>query len=270
LLSQNACAKEVFIQIGNGISSLAEYSEGDNDKPAVLVLHGMLQTKEFSTIRLIGDHLEDAGYSTLRPTLSLGLDSRKQSLACEAIHTHSMATDITEIAKWVDWLQKKTGKPVILVGHSAGATQLVAYLDKNREKNTSFQKIILISLAYFSNRPNSKTDSESINRAKQAVSDNKKGPDQYKFTYCSKYISLPEAYLSYIEWNQNKVTESLKEIKTPVSLLFGAGDKRIDQLWPPQLLQMGMDVTIIEGANHFFHDDHEFDLLDYMDDVLQN
>ena len=139
-ITQNACAKEVFIQIGNGISGLAEYSEGDNDKPAVLVLHGIFQTKEFSTIRLIGDHLEDSGYSTLRPTLSLGLDSRRQSLACEAIHTHSMETDITEITKWVDWLQKKTGKPVILVAHSAGATQLVAYLDKNKDKLPSFQK----------------------------------------------------------------------------------------------------------------------------------
>ena len=269
------CAKSVFaddvsLQLEGGVNGIAEYWAGDEDKPAVFVLHGILQTKEFSTIRLIGDYLKDEGYTTLVPNLSLGVDSRIQSLACEAIHTHSMQTDIKEIKLWYEWLKEKTGKPIIFIGHSAGATQLLAFLNDHKNEIQPPEKLILISLAYFGDQPNSKTTPENITRARKLLADGEEKPSEFGFVYCDKYVSLPSSYLSYIDWNQKKVTETLSETNVPLSMLFGSGDKRIDLSWPPFLKESGMNVTIIEGADHFFHKHHEFDLLDYIETELEN
>ena len=262
-------AKEVSLPLGNSLNGLAEYTQGDKDKPAVLIVHGILQTRNFSTIQIIGNFLEESGYTTLRPTISLGIDSRKKSLACEAIHTHTMASDIEEIARWVQWLKKKH-QSILLIGHSAGATLLVAYLDKYENIQITPEKIILISPAYFGNRPSSNTSSSEIEKARKAVASGQLGPASFGFIYCENYVSLPEAYLSYIEWSQQRTTESLMNISNPVSLLFGAGDKRIDQAWPEKLREMGMDVQITDDANHFFNGSHEFDLLDFIENTVDS
>jgi hypothetical protein len=94
-------------------------------------------------------------------------------------------------------------------------------------------------------------------------------PDKFGFTYCKEYISTPETFLSYVDWSQEKVTGKLLELESSFSLLFGSGDKRIDQSWPPVLTEKGLDVTIVKDADHFFHAFHEFDLIDYIDGVLE-
>jgi dienelactone hydrolase len=267
--SASLFAKELSIPLNNSLHGLAEYTEGDKDKPAVLILHGILQTRNFSTTQKIGDFLDESGYTTLRPTISLGVDSRKTSLACEAIHTHTMESDIEEIAQWVQWLKKKHQK-IILLGHSAGASQLVAYLDKYKNTHITPEKVILVSLAYFGNRPSSNATSAEIDKARKAVAAGQLGPASFGFIYCNNYVSPPEAYLSYIEWSQQRVTEGLINISSPVSLLFGAGDKRIEQTWPAKLSEMGMDVHITDEANHFFHGSHEFDLLDFIENAVDS
>ncbi|MCU7801346.1 MAG: DUF1749 domain-containing protein [gamma proteobacterium symbiont of Lucinoma myriamae] len=268
--STSLFAKELSIPLNNALHGLAEYTEGDKDKPAVLIMHGILQTRNFSTTQKIGDFLEESGYTTLRPTISLGVDSRKESLACEAIHTHTMESDIEEIAQWVQWLKKRNHQSIILLGHSAGASLLVAYLDKYKNSQITPEKVILISLAYFGNRPSSNATSSEIDKARKAVAAGQLGPASFGFIYCNKYVSLPEAYLSYIEWSQKRITEALINIRSPVSLLFGAGDKRIDQAWPAKLSKMGMDVHITDEANHFFHGSHEFDLLDFIENAVDS
>jgi len=266
----NIFAQEVSIPIGNSLHALAEYSEGEQDKPAVFILHGVLQTRDFSTTVRIGEFLEESGYTTLRPTMSLGIDSRKESLPCEAIHTHTMASDIEEINHWLQWLKNKNHQSIILIGHSAGATQLVAYLDKYHDTQLVPKKTILISLAYFGNRPSSNATATEIDKARTAVAKGQLGPASFGFVYCKEYVSSPEAYLSYMEWSKKRTTDSLKEINSPVSLLFGAGDQRIDQTWPAKLIEMGMDVQIIDEANHFFHGSHEFDLQDFIENVIDS
>ena len=98
------------------------------DKPAVLLLHGFLQTRDFPTVATLARGLRDAGYPVLSPTLSLNIPNRSQSLACEAIHRHSLDDDIGEIARWVDWLKSHGHRSIVLIGHSFGSLQLLAYL----------------------------------------------------------------------------------------------------------------------------------------------
>ena len=94
----------------------------------ILILHGFLQTHHFPTVRQLADSLAGLGYPVLTPSLSLGLHRRNTSLACEAIHAHSMQKDAEEVGHWVDWLQRRYQRKPVLIGHSAGSVTLLAYL----------------------------------------------------------------------------------------------------------------------------------------------
>src|SRR5574340_736580 len=121
-------AEIVQLQVRPGIQTSAEYLDGQRDKPAVLLLHGFLQTRDFPTVATLARGLHDAGYSVLSPTLSLGIPNRKTSLACEAVHAHGLNDDVAEIARWVAWLKSQGHRSIVLVGHSFGSMQLRAYL----------------------------------------------------------------------------------------------------------------------------------------------
>src|SRR3569833_1002901 len=62
-----------------GIPANAEYLIGQRSKPAVLLLHGFLQTREFPTVATLARGLQDAGYAVLLPTLSLNIPNRMRS-----------------------------------------------------------------------------------------------------------------------------------------------------------------------------------------------
>ena len=92
------------LELRSGLTAVSDYWPGEADLPAILILHGFLQTREFQTVRRLAEALSDEGYSVLLPSLTLGLDRRRQSVACEAIHTHSMQQDVDELRAWIDWL----------------------------------------------------------------------------------------------------------------------------------------------------------------------
>jgi len=117
----------IRLEMRPGIDASAEYLAGQRNKPAALLLHGFLQTREFPTVDTLARGLQDAGYPVLTPTLSLDIPSRAQSLACEAVHQHSLDEDVAEIARWVSWL-KSRGHRSHLGRHSFGSMQLLAYL----------------------------------------------------------------------------------------------------------------------------------------------
>jgi len=128
----SAHAAIVRLEMRPGIDASAEYLAGLRNKPAVLLLHGFLQTREFPTVATLARGLQDAGYPVLTPTLSLGIPNRAQSLACEAVHRHSLDEDVAEIARWVDWLKSHGHRSIVLIGHSFGSMQLLAYLQPGR------------------------------------------------------------------------------------------------------------------------------------------
>src|SRR3569832_1138568 len=111
-----------------GIPANAEYLIGQRSKPAVLMLHGILQTREFPTVATLARGLQDAGYTVLLPTLSLNIPNRMQSLACEAVHNHSMEDDVAEIVRWVGWLMSHGHRSNEQDNHRNNRQQKQAYL----------------------------------------------------------------------------------------------------------------------------------------------
>lgn len=252
LAGQSFAADVVELEVHKGIIGNALYSPGDDDAQPVLILHGFLQTYNFYTVKRLHDSLADAGYTVMSPTLSLGIDRRQQSLGCEAIHLHSMQDDVEELSQWVDWLHKRHGKPVMLLGHSAGGHVMTRYLHDFPQAPVG--KGILVSLSYL--------------RGDLIPPDRAEGMGTHSLGFCQKYPSTGEAVNSYIKWGAEQMLASMKGFRNPVAVILGSSDDRIEPSWRNTLKEGGVRIINIDGANHFFDSAHEFDLLEAVEELL--
>jgi len=258
-------AQEIELETSERYIASANFLEGEADKKALLILHGFLQTRNFSTVKRLGDTLHESGFSVLSPTLSLGLHRRRQSLPCEAIHTHSIQTDAAEIKQWVDWLTEKTGKKPTLIGHSSGSITLLNYLDIYG--TDGIEKLILISISPFTNEI-TPVDEKNLKWARDDLNSGYDSLYTYKLSYCDTYPSTSSAWLSYKQWDQEKLGELTVKYSDLTDVIIGTNDNRLSMEWRDLLQSKGVNISFIEGANHFFDQAHEFDLSDTMESLL--
>ncbi len=266
LVATPVLGETIHLKQAGGLNATAELLPGDADKPALLILHGFLQTRDFFTVRRLGDALNEMGFTVLLPNLTLGVDDRRQSLACEAIHTHSLPQDSAEIEAWVEWLYQTSGKPVSLIGHSAGSLELLAYLSSY--PSAKVDRAILISLVAFAQGPIAKENETDRQRALAELGSGKEVLSAFRLAFCDEYTTTAENYLSYVTWNGKKTIEILNNLSISPIIILGSEDRRLGDDWLPSLKQTGLKVVLIPGANHFFDHEHEFDLMDTVSERL--
>lgn len=259
LLPQAAAAERARIELGNGLTAQAEYLSGKPTLPAVLVLHGFLQTHDFPTVATLARGLNDSGYTVLAPTLSLGVPNRKQSLACEAVHRHSLDEDLDEIDRWVKWLTSRGHRQIVLIGHSFGSMQLLAYLAG--KPDPAVRGYIAASLTETQIGPISRA--ELIERLEDAVARGDHKLVNQPISYCKKYPSNPAALLSYVRWDQARLLKALNAYKGHKLLIMGDADVMIGRKWLSTLQESRTPMAIVKGAGHFMDGEHEFDLLEH-------
>lgn len=266
LLSPAAAqAVVVDLEMRPGISTSAEYLIGERSKPAVLLLHGFLQTREFRTVATLANSLRDAGYTVLVPTLSLNIPNRTQTLACEAIHRHSMEGDIAEIARWVSWLKSRGHHSIVLFGHSFGSLQLLAYL--NAQPDAAVKAYIGTSLIETRMAP--MTRATLIVQLKDRVRNKQRALVTQTVSFCKKYTAPPEDLLSYVLWDQPRTLMAVKQSPVRMQLIMGDADKMLGRDWIKTLQHIQVPMVLVHGANHFMDAEHEFDLLEYTLEFLQ-
>jgi len=259
IVLQSVNAEIVSLQVREGINATASYAVGDTEKNPVLILHGFLQTHNFSTISRLHENLEDSDFPVLSPTLSLGITKREKMLGCEALHLHSLKDEANELKKWVEWLYKKHNKPVILIAHSAGGKAITRYLDMYPDEPVS--ETILLSFSHL------KHDIHVHNWIEgQEKTGNKLGI--YSLGFCDKYQTREKDYHSYVDWGADEMIGALKKARHPVSVILGTEDDRIQPEWKTTLVKADIDIISIKGANHFFDSTHEFDLFDAVEALL--
>lgn len=261
-----ATTERARIELDSGLHAQAAYMTGQASRPAVLLLHGFLQTHEFATVAALARGLNDAGYPVLAPTLSLGIPNRRQSLACEAVHRHSLDQDLAEIDRWVKWLTSRGHRTIVLIGHSFGSMQLLAYL--SGKPDPAVRGYIGASL--IETRIGSTPRAELIARLEQAVKRRDRALVNQPISFCKKYPSTPEALLSYVRWDQPRILKALNAYKGEKLLVMGSADDWLDQGWLRTLQANKAPMTIVEGATHFMDGEHEFDLLDRSLTMLKN
>lgn len=244
-----------------GRTAAADYWPGAAEKPALLILHGFLQTRDFPTVRRLAEALADEGYNVLTPTLTLGVSRRLQSMACEAVHTHSMEQDVAELSMWARWLRERAGKRPVLVGHSTGSVQLAALLEAHPE--LPVERAILVSLTDFDDVDGVASAAQLRARAESDLA--AVGNDalrDYALSYCRRYVTTPGNLLSYLSWDGERLHNALVTANAAVTVVYGDRDERIDRDWLDMLQDGGVEIRPVAGADHFFDLEHEFDLLD--------
>lgn len=265
-LGAHAGSARMTLAVAKAVEADADYWPGEADRPAVLILHGFLQTREFPTVRRLAEALADEGYTVLLPSLSLGINRRQRNLACEAIHTHSMQQDVDELRAWVDWLNERSGKPPVLVGHSSGAVQVAALLKDHGD--VAVASAVLLSPPYFGEGQGPDRLELLRARAETDLARNPHGLAAYPLTFCRKYVTGPAQLLSYLAWDKAALGTALVDLSVPLTVIYGEGDLRVDRPWIEGLRAGGVAVRSIDGAGHFFGAAHEFALLDEVLAVL--
>lgn len=262
-----ASADIISKKMPNGLTATADYYQGNPDKPVVLILHGFMQTREFPTVARLANSLKDEGYTVLVPTLTLNIDNRKKSLACEAIHTHTMEGDVAEISDWTDWLYDKQKKKITLIAHSAGSLKILAMMEGRSDPR--IERVILVSLLHFNDDPLSENTLEAYKQAQEDVRGGRHGLGEYSLAFCAKYPSEPDAFLSYRTWVQEPTIRALNDLEVPAYVIIGGSDKRMRPAWREMLGETNAEVITVKDAGHFFDMQYEFDLLDRVIEITR-
>lgn len=269
LFSVPAGADTVEIKLPSGLVGMADYRAGKADLPAVLLLHGFLQTRNSPPMNRLADALADGGYPVLVPTLSLGISRRNKSLPCEAVHKHTLQDDVQEIAYWVRWLGSHGYKRIALIGHSSGGKDVLAYLSGSTP-NAGVERAILVSVVpiYVDAEQYRKAHAEKLPVSGQAAALPLR---RFTMAYCNNnYAAILPAYLSYADWTAEVIMDRLARISVPVDIVLGNADRVVPAGWQAQLKKGRAPVHLIEGAGHFFDDEYEFDLTDRVMAILKS
>ena len=253
----------------SGRYGVAAYHQAEKSKPAILVLHGFLTTHNFNTVMGIVELLAEDGNTVLAPTMTLGINARRSGLSCDAIHTHTLEEDLEEITFWVNWLSSRGHKHIVLIGHTSGSLELLAYLNKN--PNTAVKKLIATSLVYADGFNPDALVKQQVAEAQQKHRRGDRSLQSYTLSYCrDNFLAPPYVYLSYTAWTQQRVLAALKQSPVPVAIIMGGKDERFQDSWVEGLQQTGAEVIIINGASHFFDSHHEFDLHDAILSLIEH
>lgn len=256
--SLSARAEKVELVMPNKLVARADFRKGANDKPAVLLMHGFLQTFEFPTIFRLLEALHGAGYTVLAPSLTLNVPTRRQSLACEAIHTHTVEGNSREIEAWVKWLRQRQAGDVVLLGHSFGSAQLLAYL--GARPDPAVKKLIAVSMIEAQSTLNRQELARVNAQLKSRMARGDIQPLAQPVSFCKKLNATPASLLSYLEWTPEHVLKRVKRLSLPATFVMGSSDERLGKDWINRLHQGRAKIRVIQGANHFMDGEHEFDL----------
>lgn len=251
-------ASVVEARLPSGKVVSADHHAGKSGQPAVLVLHGFLQTSAFPIVVGMTDALSTAGYTVLAPTLSLGISRRNKSLPCEAVHLHTLDDDEAEIAFWVRWLMHKGHTRIILVGHSFGNLQLIAYL--GGDPAPAVKQVLMISLTDVEVKQDAAQRARIAQDLRNRVARGDDALVEAEFGHCKKYVSPPATLLSYLTLSRNSILDSLAGSPVPAAAIMGGKDDRMGPDWVARLVSRGIAVRVIPGASHFFDNQYEFDL----------
>ena len=222
----------------------------------------------YSVVSQLRVGLDAAGYTTLSPTLSLGISRRARSLPCEAAHSHTLEQDVAEINFWVNWLARRKPGPIVIVGHSFGSVQSLIYA--TGKPAPMLRQVIALSLVDVEGQFAPRSIGDMRNDAKKRIHFGDTQLAAYQLGYCKQFVSTPQSFLSYARWDRSGIIQLTRQSKVPFDIIMGGKDERMGKDWPEKLSAAGNRVQIIVGGNHFFDAEHEFEVLDLTLSLLKS
>ena len=270
LSSRATNAETLEVKLPSGITAFASYHQGLPAKPAVLIFPGFLQTNQSLPMNALAHNLSSKGYTVLSPTISLGVNKRSQSMACEAVQTHTMTEEIAEVDYWVKWLLKKGYKSIVPVGFSS-SSNIAVLLYSAQAARPEIKRVILTSLNPVHSEAAERKKVRTASEFRKLAESNEIG--EYSLGYCkNNFAATTASYLSYAQYDENKILQLIGQTSVPVDVILGSADTILPANWPVKLktLKSSPRIVIIDNANHFFDGTNEFDLADAVANILHN
>jgi len=251
-----------------------EVPEGINpaDRGAILWLHGLFQTH--SMMEPISQQRRlwvAGGYPVLSPTLTLGINDRREPYDCSYTLDHTYELNLEELKVWLRWLRKMGVKKVVLAGHSKGGEQIV-HLAKVVSGEPKVVGLLLVAPSKGEQRKH-----PLLEKAKRLVRDGA-GHTVLRgsFFYCREVSVSARTLWSYYGVDRN-IGKALREVGVPVLVVWGGEDERVRDL--PRFLKRhagdmkNLRIEVIDYADHFFRDLAAEDLsalaLEFFEEVLR-
>jgi pimeloyl-ACP methyl ester carboxylesterase len=248
----------------------------------VLITHGTLAHNRMEIIDTIQTALAERGHNSLAITLSFGLDDRGGMYDCEVPHTHKHTDAIDEIGLWLDWLKGQGAENVFLMGHSRGGNQTAWFAAEHPDPIV--KGVVLIAPATWNEQEaaSSYEDrygvalSNLLEKAKSMV-DTGQGSTMMTdigFLYCSGAAVSAETFMSYYQPDPRMHTPNLiPEIKAPVLVIVGSEDEVVtglEEAMAPLVEAGEAQMTVVDGADHFFLDFYAEDAADAVDEFIMS
>ena len=201
--------------------------------------------------------------------MSLGVNRRKQSLACEAAHTHTMDDETGEVAFWINWLSSRGYKDIVPVGFSStGNISLLLY--NIQTPHPSIKKVILTSF--------NPVHINQAERLKLQTGAGRKSHAQggkiarYSVGYCkNNFSSTLNTYLSYSAFVDDKILDLISHSTVPLEIILGSADTVLPVNWQAKIIARNprARISVVNKANHFFEGTTELDLADNVETILK-
>jgi len=270
------------IEQGQTLVANLELAEGKQlQDGVVLMTHGTLAHGQMEIMSTLQNLLKDNGVNSLSITLSLGLNNRHGMYDCKVPHSHKHQDAMHEIDGWVEWLGHKKSGPITLLGHSRGGNQTAWYASENN--SAAFDKVVLIAPATWNEEKASsayqkryKKQLDTIQAKAQALVKLGKGRqlmEHTDFIYCADTSVTAEAFVSYYQPDLRMDTPTLlTKINKPVMVFAGSQDtvvKGLIEAVRPLDDGKSIQLTVIDGADHFFRDLYAEEIVEAMLEFME-
>ncbi len=242
--------------------------------PAVLITHGTLSHNKSEIIVALQELFLQHGVSSLAINLALGLNDRHGSYDCNTPHNHKHEEAISEIGLWLDWIEEQGVNQVVLLGHSRGGNQTAWFVAEHDDP--LIKKVILIAPQTWNQEYEMQSYEKNYGKPLATVLGNAESLvaagapetaiEHTDFIYCKDTTVSAEAVVSYYAADPRKdTTYLLPKIKKPVLVFAGSEDqtvKGLNEKLAPLAEAGGIELVVIDGADHFFRDLYVEDLVD--------
>jgi pimeloyl-ACP methyl ester carboxylesterase len=230
------------------------------------MVHGTLAHNQMEIMATIQELLTDAELSSLAINLSLSVDDRRGTFACETPHAHRDSDALDEIGLWLDWLKARGAQRVVLLGHSRSGNQVARFVAERDAPQVEAVVLIAPSTWDADKVANGYQErfgvplSMRLEEARNLVAAGKPGAwlEQTGFLYCAGAKVTAATFLDYYEPDERRDTPSvLPAIRKPTIVFAGSEDTVVEGLearLSPIADGEQLKLVVMDGADHFFRD----------------
>ena len=255
-------------------------TEGWSRGPVILMIHGTFAHNQMEIMATIQELLTEAELSSLAINLSLSVDDRHGTFACETPHAHRNSDAPDEIGLWLDWLAARGAERVVLLGHSRSGNQIARFV---AERDTpQITALVLIAPSTWDAAKEANDYQESfgvplpmrLEEARELVAAGKPGAwlEQTGFIYCAGAKVTAATFLDYYEPDERRDTPSMLPTIHKPTIVFAGSEDKVNEPLEAKAAAVAdgeqVKLFVIDGADHFFRDLYAEDLVEIIAEEL--